>query len=157
MYHHGNYGYLPDLCYEERENDEDPMITNKEFLDYNMEAKCVAIINAAQSASDDQLHTDVMLLHGGDFGFQNAHYNFAVLDKLIDFCNGYNKVNLTFQYSTPMKYYDSLKAETQIEWPVLDRDFFPYWQRGQIAWTGYYTSRADGKKQIKDYSNLFHA
>lgn len=32
---------------------------------------------------------------------------------------------MTFEYSTPMRYYNALKSE-QIEWPVMDHDFFPY-------------------------------
>lgn len=158
VYHGDLYGYLPELGYEERENDADPLVANKERLDYNAEEKCVHLINAAQDAASDQLHSsDLLMLHGGDFGYQNAQYNFAVLDKIIDTCNNYQQVNMTFQYSTPMRYYDALKAESQIEWPVLDHDFFPYHMRQQEAWSGYYTSRAGAKKQAKDYSNLYHA
>lgn len=80
---------MPELGYEERENDFDPLITNKERLDYNADKKCAHIINTVQDAATDQLHTDVLMLHGGDFGYQNAQYNFAVLDKIIDFCNNY--------------------------------------------------------------------
>lgn len=56
-----------------------------------------------------------------------------------------------------MRYYDALKTDTAIEWPVMDRDFVPYWMDHSVAWSGYYTSRANAKKQIKDFSNLFHA
>ena len=33
---------------------------------------------------------------------------------------------MTFIYSTPMTYYNALKKDTAIEWPVIDQDYFPY-------------------------------
>lgn len=45
VYHHGLYGYINELSYEERESNEDPMIANKEFLDYNIDRKCIMLIN----------------------------------------------------------------------------------------------------------------
>ena len=64
---------------------------------------------------------------------------------------------MTFEYSTPSRYYNALKAETSIEWPVLDHDFFPYRREDARGWTGFFTSRPATKKIIKDYSNLYHA
>ena len=64
---------------------------------------------------------------------------------------------MTFEYSTPSRYYNALKAETMVEWPVLDHDFFPYHMAGGRGWTGFFTSRPATKKLIKDYSNLYHA
>lgn len=48
------------------------------------------MINIAQTAVGEQLHTsDVLLLHGGDFGYMNANANFEKLDKIIEYCNHY--------------------------------------------------------------------
>lgn len=54
-------------------------------------------------------------------------------------------------------YYNAVKAETNIEWPVMDHDFFPYRLMENQGWTGFYTSRPNTKKLVKDYSNLYHA
>jgi len=50
--YHRNYGWLPGLDYEERSNEEDPLITNRKFLDYNEDLKCANIINVVQELAD---------------------------------------------------------------------------------------------------------
>ena len=116
---------------------------------------------------------NVMLYMGNDFTFDNAFYAYRQLDMLIEYCNQYQTVNLTCIYSTPGQYIDAVKKEN-IEWPVKDSgDFFPYEERsknepvdvegvtpkpiGDGSWTGYFTSRPNFKKQIRDASSSFHA
>lgn len=75
------YSYLPGMQYETRELDDNPVITNQGYRDFNIDKKCISLINVAQSMADEQLHTsDVMLLHGGDFGYMNANSNFDALE-----------------------------------------------------------------------------
>lgn len=63
---------------------------------------------------------------------------------------------MTFKYSTPGRYIKAIKEEKRT-WPVFKNDFLPYAMEDHEYWSGYYTSRADLKKQAKDYSSLFHA
>ena len=145
------------MDYETKESNDDPLITNKNSIDYNMEEKCIGMINTAQTAAGEQRHySDVMLLHGGDFAYMNANANFEMLESLIDHCNKYQRVNMTFEYSTPMRYYNALKLE-KIDWPVMDHDFLPYRLKENESWSGFFTSRQGTKKLVKDYSNLYHA
>lgn len=48
--------------------------------------------------------------------------------------------------------------EANFTWPVVDRDFFPY-NGYHVAhfWTGYYTSRPNFKKLIRDFTGLVQA
>lgn len=48
-------------------------------------------------------------------------------------------------YSTPGEYLDSLIA-ANVTWPVRYDDMFPYADKPDDYWTGYFTSRAGAKK-----------
>jgi len=79
------------------------------------------------------------------------------MDALIDYCNQNQKSNMTFTYSTPSKYIEALKNEN-VTWPVIkNHDFLPYSFQHNTYWSGFFTSRPGLKKQIKDYSNMFHS
>jgi len=48
------------------------------------------------------------------------------------------------RYSTLADYFENL-AEQDIEWPVYEKDFFPYADNGDSYWTGYFTSHSQLK------------
>lgn len=60
--------------------------------------------------------------------------------------------------STPSEYIAALKKE-DLKWPIKDGgDFFPYGSDSlNNYWSGYFTSRPDFKKNIKDASAALHA
>lgn len=64
--------------------------------------------------------------------------------------------NFRFFYSTVDEYFLALKKaqeKKQFKWPSHSGDFFPY--NGVYAgsyWSGYYTSRPNFKKLIRDYT-----
>ena len=68
---------------------------------------------------------------------------------------GTDKHGYTLKYSTPSEYIESLKAFQNSTpsfkgWPVKVDDMFPYADSKTAYWTGYYTSRPNFKKMIKD-------
>lgn len=94
---------------------------------------------------------------GDDFTCSNQYACFKQIDSLIDYCNENQKTNMSFIYSTPTKYVQSLKDEN-ITWPVIkNHDFLPYAKEHNIYWSGFFTSRPGLKKQVKDYSALYHS
>lgn len=105
-----------------------------------------------------------MVLMGDDFSHANAYSNFKNLDKMIKLANECQNLNMTFVYSTPLTYLNSLKKENT-KWPVKYGDFLPYYQpeKQQVGknhfdfWSGYYTSRPGFKKMIRDASSLLYA
>jgi hypothetical protein len=97
-----------------------------------------------------------MVLMGADFQFSNAKYNYDHIEKILNYCNHHQGRNMTFVYSTPMRFMNALKTEHTV-WPVHHDDFFPYEMDSLEYWTGYFTSRPGFKKQIKDYSSLYHS
>jgi hypothetical protein len=46
-----NYGYPPGFTYEERMNNDDPLIKNKKRIDYNLDQRCVDLINFSRNIS----------------------------------------------------------------------------------------------------------
>lgn len=78
------------------------------------------------------------------------------MDKMVDFINKYYDYNTTIFYSTPSEYLDAVHSINPI-WPTRYSDMFPYADVPEDYWTGYFTSRANAKKQVRDASSAFHA
>ena len=88
---------------------------------------------------------------GEDFCFQNAPEFFASSDRLIDYWNTniMSQTNIELKYSTPSMYIDAVAAQ-DIAWPTRYDDMFPYADQDDSYWTGYFTSKANSKKFIRD-------
>ena len=86
-----------------------------------------------------------MIPWGDDFWYSNADLTFRNLENYIKYFNE-TYDDITLLYSTPSEYINALKEEN-IKWPVRYDDMFPYADQTDDYWTGYFTSRADYKKQ----------
>lgn len=84
---------------------------------------------------------------GCDFAFGNARMNFKSYDALIKYFNSVY-TDMTMFYSTPSMYLDALKAEDHT-WPLNTNDMFPYADQQEDYWSGYFTSRANAKSQVR--------
>ena len=101
----------------------------------------------------------LMVLFGDDFQYENGLMGYYNLDALIQTVNE-KQAKETYQsfhlrYSTPSDYIQGLKEYQNKNpkfggWPVKTDDFFPYADAKHIYWTGYFTSRANLKKNIRD-------
>ena len=96
-----------------------------------------------------------MIPWGDDFWYSNADLTFRNLENYIKYFNE-TYDDITLLYSTPSEYINALKAE-DIKWPVRYDDMFPYADQTDDYWTGYFTSRADYKKQDRQVAANFHA
>jgi hypothetical protein len=70
---------------------------------------------------------------------------------MISWMNDKHGDQYKFVYSTPSQYVDALDKRN-IEWPTKYDDGFPYAERAQDYWTGYFTSRANLKEYIRKAS-----
>ena len=59
-------------------------------------------------------------------------------------------------YSTPSQYIKAIHAE-KATYPVKTDDFFPYADRSNAFWTGYFVSRVALKGFVKDMSRFIQA
>jgi len=71
---------------------------------------------------------------------------------------------MEISYSTPTQYIQALSEvnnddwnKTGQAWSVRHDDMFPYDQNPQRYWNGYYTSRPQLKKHIRDLSTTYHS
>jgi hypothetical protein len=53
-------------------------------------------------------------------------------------------------------YIDAIAAQN-IVWPTKYDDLFPYADNEESFWTGYFTSRANDKKYMRDASHILHS
>ena len=119
------------------------------------------LVNAVHDiANGTASKENVMYLYGDDFAYSNAYACFDQLKKMVKLGNKLNKHNIEFKISTPSRYVDALLKEN-VTWPVKYDDgttYYDSFKRGEEHrkfWSGYYTSRADFKKQIKWFKKNF--
>ncbi|KAL4187433.1 hypothetical protein AMTRI_Chr09g18980 [Amborella trichopoda] len=89
---------------------------------------------------------------GDDFQYQYAESWFKQMDKFIHYVNKDGRVNAF--YSTPSIYTDTKNAENE-SWPLKTDDYFPYADRANAYWTGYFTSRPALKRYVRMLSGYF--
>ena len=90
-----------------------------------------------------------MVPMGADFSFTNAYQFYSSMDNMIKYINDNYYYNTTIKYSTPGEYLDQIKA-LDLTWPTRYADMFPYADKADDYWTGYFTSRPNTKKFIRD-------
>ena len=116
-----------------------------------------AYLQCLDSYANHYKSKHVMITAGMDFAFQFAEVNYQFFENVTSF---YNRTpggkKLKFQYSTVDEYMMAIQAEQKkvpFEWPTYNGDFFPL--NGNYPghyWTGYFSSRPNFKKFIRDYT-----
>ncbi|KAJ6680331.1 ALPHA-MANNOSIDASE [Salix purpurea] len=136
-------------------NDPSPVVQDDiNLFDYNVQERVDAFVTAAVSQANITRTNHIMWTMGTDFKYQYAHSWFRQMDKLIHYVNMDGRVNAL--YSTPSIYTDA-KHATNEHWPVKTEDFFPYADRANGYWTGYYTSRPALKRYVRMMSGYYLA
>jgi hypothetical protein len=97
-----------------------------------------------------------MIPMGCDFAFTNAQMYFWSMDNMIKYINDNYYYNTTIFYSTPNTYLNAIKA-SNITFPTRYHDMFPYADYQDDFWTGYFSSRPNSKKQVRDGQASLHA
>ena len=152
------YTYLPPSFISTEHNGADPIVNSPEYMRFNLDKICAEFQNYTNTLmKSQQSKKNIAILMGDDFGGSNQYTAYKQLDAFVDYCNGVQKSNMTFAYSTPSKYLAALKQEN-LAWSVVrNHDFMPYQMNANKYWTGYFSSRPGLKKQVKDYSSLLHS
>ncbi|KAK7395992.1 hypothetical protein VNO78_16657 [Psophocarpus tetragonolobus] len=127
---------------------------NMELFDYNVQDRVNDFVSAALLQANITRTNHIMWTMGTDFKYQYAETWFRQLDKLIHYVNEDGRVNAL--YSTPSIYTDA-KYATNEYWPIKTHDFFPYADRANAYWTGYFTSRPAIKRYVRLMSGYYLA
>ena len=91
-----------------------------------------------------------------DFKYMDAYQNYMNMDHMINYFNKYHSDRYNFVYSTPSDYVNAINKLNHT-WPVKHEDLFPYQDNPSSFWTGYFTSRANGKAQVRQGSSSLHS
>ncbi|XP_057982567.1 probable alpha-mannosidase At5g13980 [Malania oleifera] len=136
-------------------NDASPIVQDDiNLFDYNVEDRVNDFVAAAVSQANITRTNHIMWTMGTDFKYQYAHTWFRQMDKLIHYVNRDGRVNAL--YSTPSIYTDAKYAANE-SWPIKTDDFFPYADRANGYWTGYFTSRPSFKRYVRMMSGYYMA
>ncbi|KAL3529076.1 hypothetical protein ACH5RR_008398, partial [Cinchona calisaya] len=144
----------PTGFYFEVNDDSDIVQDDINLFDYNVQDRVNDFVAAAFSQANITRTNHVMWTMGTDFKYQYAHTWFRNLDKLIHYVNEDGRVNAL--YSTPSIYTDAKYASNE-SWPLKTDDYFPYADRINGYWTGYFTSRPAIKGYVRQLSGYYLA
>ncbi|CAN1243882.1 Probable alpha-mannosidase At5g13980 [Linum perenne] len=136
-------------------NDASPVVQdNINLFDYNVPERVNDFVAAAMWQANITRANHVMFTMGTDFKYQYATSWFRQMDKLIHYVNMDGRVNAL--YSTPSIYTDA-KHSAKETWPLKTEDFFPYADRANGFWTGYFSSRPALKRYVRAMSGYYLA
>ncbi|WCJ40236.1 Alpha-mannosidase [Euphorbia peplus] len=124
------------------------------LFDYNVQERVNDFVAAAVSQANITRTNHIMWTMGTDFKYQYAESWFQEMDKLIHYVNMDGRVNAL--YSTPSIYTDAKHASNE-PWPSKTDDFFPYADRANAYWTGYFSSRPALKRYVRMMSGYYLA
>lgn len=136
-------------------NDVSPPIQDDPLLfDYNVQERVNDFVAAAIAQANVTRTNHIMWCMRTDFRYQYANSWFRQMDKFIHYVNKDGRVNAL--YSTPSIYTDAQHA-TNEQWPLKSDDFFPYADKPNAYWTGYFTSRPALKGYVRMLSGYYLA
>ncbi|GKV26020.1 hypothetical protein SLEP1_g35382 [Rubroshorea leprosula] len=136
-------------------NDVSPPIQDDPLLfDYNVQERVNDFVAAAMAQANVTRTNHIMWCMGTDFRYQYANSWFRQMDKFIHYVNQDGRVNVL--YSTPSIYTDAKYAADE-KWPLKSDDFFPYADKPNAYWTGYFTSRPALKGYVRMLSGYYLA
>lgn len=131
-----------------------PIQDDMSLFDYNVQERVDDFVAAALAQANVTRTDHLMWTMGTDFRYQYANTWFRQMDKLIHYVNKDGRVNAL--YSTPSIYTDAKFAVNE-SWPVKTDDFFPYADKPNAYWTGYFTSRPGFKGYVRMMSGYYLA
>ena len=139
------------MGYDERDfpNNSQPIIDDETLETFNADKKAARMLDYAVHMSKHYRSKNLFMPWGEDFAYGNAFTDFANGDSLIRYWKKtITDVGIDIRYSTVYDYINAVKAEN-ITWPTKYDDMFPYADWEDQYWTGYFTSRANSKSQVR--------
>ncbi|CAN1816166.1 Probable alpha-mannosidase At5g66150 [Linum perenne] len=147
--------YSPPTGFHFEVGDVDDLVQDDPLIyDYNVDQRVQDFVTAAKTQANVTRTNHVMWTMGDDFQYQFAESWFRQMDKLIYHVNKGGEINVL--YSTPSIYTDAKNAANQ-SWPLKTDDYFPYADRDNAYWTGYFTSRPGFKRFVRQLSGYYLA
>lgn len=150
----GNYGPPTGFWWEWGSSPDSIIVDDINSQEYNVKERVDLFVERCKELANVTRGRDILVLMGSDFNYNNARYWFQSLDKLIHYSNLDGRVHAF--YSSPEDYV-SAKATYNVKWPRKKDDFFPYADFGHAYWTGYFSSRSNSKRFIRQATAYLQA
>lgn len=135
-----------------------PFVDDKTRTDFNAPDRSVAFLNYVNELATISREKHVLIPMGNSYAFQNAGQIFKNMERMVKYIEeNYKEVNVDLVFSTPSEYIKAIRAD-KASYPVFYGDLLPYIEaNSDEVWSGYFSSRPQIKKNIKDTSALIHA
>ncbi|CAI2379380.1 unnamed protein product [Moneuplotes crassus] len=136
---------------------DDPIVNNEKLKTHNYKERIAEMYEWLAHMRDHYRTGNLLIPMGTDFSYKNAHKIYINTDRLIKYFNEeYDDFELV--YSTPSQYVKAVH-DSGVAIPLKYGDQFPYAEREFSYWTGYFTSRAVSKgniRQLERHSSNFN-
>ena len=127
----------------------DPVVDDETLSTYNGDKRAKEFLEYVTDMSKNYKTKNLFIPWGEDFAYGNALNEFSQGDALMrQWAKQYPDIGIDLKYSTIPAYIEAVKAE-KITWPNKYDDMFPYASDDTQYWTGYFTSRANSKSQVR--------
>ena len=141
--------------FDERNHGSDPTVDWEELTTFNADSHSDSMYDLALHMREHYQGNHMFIPWGEDFAWGNASMNWRATQALLrNFPTHYD--DMTLVVSDPYKYLNAIH-EQKLEWPVRYADMFPYADSLNRYWSGFYTSRANSKFQIRRGQQDLHA
>ena len=145
-----------------------------EITDENLEKQAEKLHGMFRVTADLYKYNTLYIGLGEDFTYvraaewDNLYKNY---EKLINYINGKNEWKMNIKFGNLTEYFNHVKkiAHEKVSqsgsstldspelFPTISGDFYPYTEKNQEYWTGYYTTRPLNKRFSREIESLVHA
>lgn len=140
-----------------------PIVSDIESPLYNVKEIGELVIKQVEEDKKVFATSHIVYIIGEDFAWENALFVYQNLEEIIEYLNNNSTINkkYLFRQSTPKDYIAAVHQEkhklTVQKNEEFDQDMFPYADFDENTknisyWTGFYSSRPNFKKMIRDLS-----
>ena len=135
-----------------------PFVDDKDRTDFNAPDRSVSFLNYVNELASVSREKHILIPMGNAYAFQNAGQIFKNMERMVNYIEAnYKDQNVELVFSTPSEYIEAIKKD-KASYPVFYGDLLPYVEPNQEeVWSGYFSSRPQVKKNIKDTSAMIHA
>lgn len=135
-------------------------IRSEEINESNVKAKAWLLWEQFQKKSELFRENVLLVPHGDDFRYSDAREwekQFLNLEKLMAYINSNIEMNTKVRFGTLSEYFKELEKSQTRPFPTFTGDFFPYSDRSDQYWTGFYTTRPHLKYLARRIQSLLRS
>ncbi|KAK3605381.1 hypothetical protein CHS0354_040981 [Potamilus streckersoni] len=154
-----------DICHQYAffRTDQAPAVTEQ-----NLETKATALYEQYRITADLYKYDTLYMGLGEDFSYQSLQdwdVLYTNFKKLMDYMNAKKEWKVNIKFGTLAEYFSDIRrneesstiTDTSQSFPVLSGDFFPYSDKNNEYWTGYFTTRPFNKRIAREIEPILRA